>query len=85
VTTITRGWTVVIAAIPLRCFLLVSTLANLGVALAYAGMGAWSAATGSLGPAVLGAVLLPGLAMLPAPRLLTPPRTENPPSREVPT
>lgn len=73
------------ADVPLRRFLLASTLANLGVALAYSGMGAWSAATGSPGPAVLGAVLLPGLAMVLAPPLLAARRSAHPPSREVPS
>lgn len=49
---------------PLRRFLLLTTLSNLGISAAYAAIGRFSSAADSFLLAVAGAVLLPGLVML---------------------
>jgi uncharacterized membrane protein YdjX (TVP38/TMEM64 family) len=49
---------------PIRGFLLLTTLSNLGISLAYATIGALSANLNAFLPAFCGAVLLPGLGML---------------------
>ena len=49
---------------PLATFLVLTSAANLGIAMAYAAIGAFSMGTGSFLLTFLGALVLPGLAML---------------------
>lgn len=51
-------------------FALYATLANAGIAMAYAGIGAWAAAANEMAVAVAASLVLPGIAML-AGRLAT--------------
>ena len=51
-------------------FALYAMLANAGIAVAYAGIGAWAAAANEMAVAVAASLVLPGLAML-AGRLAT--------------
>jgi hypothetical protein len=49
---------------PVRSIVPVLLLSNLGIAAAYAAIGAWAAQTGAFLPAILGAILLPSCGML---------------------
>ncbi|MEM6995544.1 MAG: VTT domain-containing protein [Myxococcota bacterium] len=53
-----------IAEMPLRRFAAFATLANVGIAAAYAGLGAWASEADALPIAAAGSLLVPGLAML---------------------
>ena len=55
-----------IAGMPVRRFLLLTTLSNAGIALAYAAVGAYALEAGSFLLAFGGAVVLPGVVMLAA-------------------
>jgi uncharacterized membrane protein YdjX (TVP38/TMEM64 family) len=53
-----------VAEMPLRRFFVLAALSNLGIALTYAGIGAYSVKTESFLVAFAGAIAIPGLAML---------------------